>query len=401
MAQVQILGLITPMMAAVFMVVFLVLWKRGGMGRYVLAFAGGYFFFGLGFLMASLLPSTDAFYVFPLVQLLYSLGCACAVWGGANRVGQTVSMPALTYTYVVSAITLAIAVAVSDQIEPRVYIANTGYGLIFALGTIAMLQSNRRSALDVLVIVLFAATATQFLVRPVLTLLVAGGTDAEGYRDSMYYSVLSVVVTIQSLVGAVILVGACAWDQVLSERERAMRDMLTGLRARRAFEQDALALIERAKHEGVPVSLVVADIDNFKSVNDVYGHQVGDHGIAAFGTVISAMIRNSDIAGRIGGEEFCILAWNCDGNQAEAMANRIRRRFSETAVPGMSPDVRLTASFGVALRSEGEGYGKLFARADAELYRAKETGRDRVCYDKPMDTVTPLPVQEKMSGAAG
>ncbi|MFA6218376.1 MAG: GGDEF domain-containing protein [Erythrobacter sp.] len=383
------------MMAAVFMVVFLVLWKRGRMGRYVLAFAGAYFFFGFGLLVTSLLPATDDFYVFPLSHLLYTLGCVCAVWGAVSRAGQTVSLPALGYIYVVSAVTLMIAVAVSDRIEPRIYIANTGYGLIFVLGTLALLQANRRSAIDMLVIVLFTVTATQFLIRPVLTLLIAGGSSAADYRESIYYSVLSVVVTIQTLVGAVTLIGACTWDQVVAERERALRDVLTGLRARRAFEQDALAVIERAKHESVPLSMVVADIDSFKSVNDVYGHQVGDRGIAAFGSVIAGMIRNSDIAGRIGGEEFCILAWNCDGAQAEAMAERIRRRFSETAVAGMPSDVRLTASFGVAARIEGEGYGKLFARADAELYRAKDSGRNRVCCDRPTDTVMVFAVQEK------
>lgn len=383
MAQEQILGLITPMMAAVFMTVFLVLWKRGRMGRYVLAFAGAYFFFGLGFLATHLVPDTGASYVFPLTQLLYSLGCVCAVWGAANRVGQAVSLPVLGYVYGISAVTLLVAIAASGQTDPRLYIVNTGYGVMFALGTMALLQANRRSAIDILVIVLFAASATQFLVRPVLTLLIVGGSGASDYRESMYYSVLSVAITIQSLMTAVTLVGACTWDQVIAERERAMRDMLTGLRARRAFEQDALAVIERAKQEGVYISLIVADIDHFKSVNDVYGHQAGDQGIAAFGSVIAGMIRNSDVAGRIGGEEFCIIAWNCDGSQAEAMAERIRRRLGDTPVSGLPAEVRLTASFGVAERLESEGYGKMFARADAELYRAKETGRNRVCFARP------------------
>jgi diguanylate cyclase (GGDEF)-like protein len=402
MSQEQIIGLITPMMAAVFMTAFLVLWKRGQMGHYVLAFAVSYFFFGVGFLVTHLIPDTGAFYVFPLTQLFYAAATVLVVWGAANRVGQTVSLPVLGFIYVVAALTLMLAVAVSDQTGPRLYIVNTGYGVMFTLGTVALLNSPRRNAIDVLVIILFAMTATQFLVRPVLTLLIAGGSTAEDYRQSVYYSVLSVAVTIQGLMTAVTLVWACAWDQIVAERERSQLDVLTGLRARRAFEQDALSVMERAKAEGVSISLVVADIDHFKGVNDVYGHQVGDNGIAAFGGIIAGMIRNSDIAGRIGGEEFCILAWNCDATQAVAMAERIRRRLSETPIAGMPGDVRITASFGIADRIEGEGYGKMFARADAELYRAKDAGRNRISTAGSAPIVTPIsaPREVKASSAA-
>ncbi|QKG71142.1 GGDEF domain-containing protein [Erythrobacter mangrovi] len=389
------------MMAAVFMTVFLVMWKRGQMGRYVLAFAGAYFFFGLGFLVTQPLPGFSEDFVFPITHLLFSLACACAVWGAVNRVGESVSLPAMGYIYLVSAITLLATTAASDQVDARFYIVNAGYGLMFTLGTMAMLQAKKRSAIDVLVIVLFAISATQFLVHPVFAVLLDSGSSTSNYRDSIYYTVLNVAVTIQALITAVTLIGACAWDQVVAERERMLCDVLTGLRARRAFEQDSLAVIERAKQEGVSVSLVVADIDNFKSVNDVYGHQVGDNGIAAFGAVIAGMIRNSDVAGRIGGEEFCILAWNCDGVQAEAMAERVRRRLSDTPVSGLPADVRLTASFGVAERLDGEGYGKMFARADVELYRAKENGRNCVCFSRAADVVAPLVSPEAKRGAAG
>ncbi|MEZ5679996.1 MAG: GGDEF domain-containing protein [Erythrobacter sp.] len=397
----QILGLITPLMAMIFVSAFLLLWKRGKMGPYVLAFAGAYFFFGLGFVATHLLPDTGAFYVFHLTQLFYTAGCVCIIWGTANRAGQHVSLPALGIVYALSALTLAVAVGVSDETGPRLYIVNAGYGIMFTIATMVMLQAPRRNAIDTMLMVIFAITAAQFMIRPVLTLLIAGGSAATDYRESVYYSVLSVAVTIQSIATGVSLIWACAWDLIQSERERAKRCVLTGLRSRRAFEQDALVTMERAKQEGVPVALVVADIDNFKSVNDVFGHQAGDKAIAIFGSVIESMIRHTDIAGRIGGEEFCILAWNCDDASAKAMADRIRLRFADTAIPGLPGENRLTASFGVASRREGEGYGKLFARADAELYRAKETGRNRVCADLRKNTVTPLhPVSAKREAEA-
>ena len=384
----QILGLVTPAMALIFMAMFLVLWKRGNMGSYVLGFAVAYFCLGLGFLITHLVPDPGAFYVFHATQVLYTLGTGALIWAAAKRVGQHVSIRALAVVYAISALTLAAAIFLSNDTGPRLYIINTGYGVMMVIGTMALFNVQRRNAIDTLIAVLFAFAAINLFVRPVLTLIIAGGSDASAYRESIYYSVLSVAVTVASLMTGLALIGACAWDMVIAERERGERDMLTGLRARRAFEQDAIAIIERAKQEGVPVGLVVADIDHFKAVNDVYGHQVGDKAITAFGGVIADMIRNSDIAGRIGGEEFCILAWNCDDERAEAMAERVRRRFSETAVPGMPSNNRLSASFGVAARKAGEGYGKLFARADAELYRAKESGRNRVCRVEKANVVT-------------
>ncbi len=387
----QILGLITPMMAMVFVVVFLVLWRRGRMGNYVLAFAASYLFFGFGFVATHVLDPGQ-WYVFHLTQLFYSLGSACAVWGAARRMGQRVSLGGLAIVYFLSAATLAVAVAMSPETEPRLHIVNSGYAVMFLMGTMAMLQAQRRTAIDTLVVVLFAVSSAQFLIRPVLTLLLAGGSEASVYRESIYYSVLSVAVTIQSLMTAVTLVGACLYDQIQAVREQAEIDGLTGLRTRRAFEQDVVELLEKAKQEYLPVSLVVADIDHFKAVNDVWGHQIGDHAIARFGEVIRATIRDTDIAGRIGGEEFCILAWNCDEEAAVTMAERIRRKFAEVQIKGMPDDHRLTASFGAAGRGEGEGYGKLFARTDSALYRAKDAGRNRTVRDgeKQGGVVTPI-----------
>ncbi|HCO47614.1 MAG TPA: GGDEF domain-containing protein, partial [Erythrobacter sp.] len=83
--------------------------------------------------------------------------------------------------------------------------------------------------------------------------------------------------------------------------------------------------------------------------------QAGDKAIAQFGEIVRGTIRETDIAGRIGGEEFCILAWNCDEQAAVSLAERIRRKFAQAQIEGLPGDQRLTASFGVAGRGEGEG----------------------------------------------
>lgn len=388
----QIMGLITPTMAIVFAAVFFVMWWRGKMGSYVLAFSACYFFFALGFGFTHLFD-TGSPYVFHVTQFFYTVSTAVAIWGVTRRAGQAPYLGVLLVIYGLAATTLTAAVVVTPDIAPRLIIINVGYGSMFLVCIMSLLGAQRREAIDKLIIGTQALVGAQFMIRPVLTLLIEHAIPAAIYRESVYYSVLNLSLSLVSLMSAMVLVGACVYDQIKAVREQAEVDGLTKLRTRRAFEQDVVELLEKAKQEYMPISLVVADIDHFKAVNDVWGHQIGDHAIARFGEVVRETIRDTDVAGRIGGEEFCILAWNCEEEAAVTMAERIRRKFAEAQVAGMPDDHRLTASFGVAGRGEGEGYGKLFARTDAALYRAKETGRNRTVRDadaKKRGVVTPI-----------
>ena len=377
----QIMGLITPAMSIVFVAVFVVMWWRGKMGAYVLGFALAYVFFALGFASTHLF-NTGSPYVFHVTQFFYTLSVATGVWALTSRAGQPPYLGVLLVIYGLSATTLAVAVLTSNDITSRLIIVNVGYGSMYIVCVMSLLGAQRREAIDKLIIATQSLVAAQFMIRPVLTLLIEQGIAADVYRESVYYSVLNLALAFISLMSAMVLIGACVYDQIKQVREQADLDGLTGLRTRRAFEQDVVAAMERAKQECVPISLVVADIDHFKAVNDVWGHQIGDRAIAQFGEIIKRTVRECDIAGRIGGEEFCILAWNCQEEAAVTMADRIRVNFAKTAIDGMPEDHRLTASFGAAGRGQGEGYGKLFARTDAALYRAKADGRNRTVRDE-------------------
>ena len=396
----QILGFITPTMAIVFFFVFLVMWHRGKMGNYVLAFAASYILFAIGFMITHV-ADTAASWTWHATQFFYTLSLVVGTWGLARRVDQPAHLGIFLTIYLLAAFTLGFAIVMSAEIGTRLIIVNIAYGAIKLVCMMILLGAPRREAIDKLIIAFQAVMAAQFFVRPSMTLMVENSILADAYRDSIYYSVLNFSLTLLSLLGAVILIGACIYDQIRAVREKAELDLLTGLRTRRGFEQDVLARIEQAKVEGVPVSLVVADIDHFKAVNDVWGHQVGDRAIAAFGKVIENTVRDNDIAGRIGGEEFCVLAWNCGGDAAVAMAERIRMGFAEVKVDGMPGDHRLTASFGVAGRREGEGYGKVFARADAALYTAKQEGRNRtVRGSRDVSTIAQLLTDKEKTEAA-
>ena len=388
----QIMGLITPTMAIVFCAVFLIMWWRGKMGSYVLGFAAAYGLFAVGFGVTHLFD-TGSPYVFHVTQFFYTMATGAALWALAKRANLPTNLGSILIIYALTAATLFVTVVTSSDVSSRLIVVNMGYGAMKLVTVMVLLQAPRREAIDKLIIFTQAVFAAQFFIRPVLTLMLEQGIAADAYRESIYYSVLNLSLALISLVSAMVLVGACVYDQIKAVRESAELDGLTGLRTRRAFEQDVVELLEKAKQECLPVSLVVADIDHFKAVNDVWGHQTGDNAIKQFGEVVASTIRDTDIAGRIGGEEFCILAWNCDEQAAVSMAERIRKKFAELQIDGMPEDHRLTASFGVAGRGEGEGYGKLFARTDSALYRAKDTGRNRTVRDgegKKSATITTI-----------
>ncbi len=158
-------------------------------------------------------------------------------------------------------------------------------------------------------------------------------------------------------------------------------DTLTGLTNRRRFHELATVELARARRYGTPLALVIADLDHFKEVNDHHGHQVGDHALTHAARVLAAAVRDVDVISRHGGEEFAILLPMTDAAGAAEVAERCRRRLSESPldVPGVGP-IQITASLGVA-SATGAALGSLddlLQHADAALYRAKAGGRDRV-----------------------
>jgi diguanylate cyclase len=159
----------------------------------------------------------------------------------------------------------------------------------------------------------------------------------------------------------------------------ARTDVLTGLANRRAFDETAEYEIQRAVRYGTPLTLVIADIDHFKAINDTHGHHTGDAVLIDFARVLTASVRGIDLVGRWGGEEFIILMPGTDRDEAPLAAERMRLAVAgaPTRIDGKTCGV--TASFGVAtLSPEAPTLEALLGCADAALYRAKENGRNRV-----------------------
>ena len=159
----------------------------------------------------------------------------------------------------------------------------------------------------------------------------------------------------------------------------ARTDALTGLANRRAFDEAAEQEVQRALRYNTSLALVMTDLDHFKTINDHYGHHVGDQVLQHFSRILGDSVRNIDLVGRWGGEEFAILMPGTNLEDAVQAAERMRQAVQQATQPMADREFRYTASFGVAeLRTDTPTMVSLLGRADAVLYRAKDLGCNRV-----------------------
>lgn len=156
-------------------------------------------------------------------------------------------------------------------------------------------------------------------------------------------------------------------------------DKLTGVFNRRAFEEQAAAEYTRAKRHGHPLTVILLDIDNFKAINDTYGHKIGDSVLCNVAELAQKGIREIDYLGRIGGEEFAILLPETEVAQATEIAERIRHKMMTTSTNIEGHQIHYTSSFGVApLESSHASLEKALRNADNAMYRSKREGRNLV-----------------------
>lgn len=169
--------------------------------------------------------------------------------------------------------------------------------------------------------------------------------------------------------------------------EAARTDSLTGLPNRRAIEDWAARQLRGAARHGFPLWVAIGDIDNFKSVNDTFGHDAGDIVLKTFGNVLRKCTRASDICGRLGGDEFVLVMTHVESEYIEETVNRFREHFAVLSFPLLGQTVRATASFGVAGTVDNElpDFGSLLSKADQMLYESKRAGRNlvRVAFSAP------------------
>jgi diguanylate cyclase (GGDEF)-like protein len=172
--------------------------------------------------------------------------------------------------------------------------------------------------------------------------------------------------------------------------QQALVDGLTGLANRRLCTAALEKELARASRFDEPLALVLTDIDDFKHINDRWGHPTGDEVLKVFAETLQSSVREIDLAGRWGGEEFALLLPGTDLHGGHELAERVRRRLVRRKF--IAPDgerIRITASFGVAAFPEAQSQEELVAASDGALYDAKRSGKNRVAVAEPLGAETP------------
>lgn len=224
----------------------------------------------------------------------------------------------------------------------------------------------------------FLLAGLAFAVRGLQIVILATTTEqalrdfASGYRAFLWVFIAEIVWVNISLVTLVV-------GQLVAEiRRLADRDGLTGVYTRR-YAMDCLHRdVQRARRSGRSLACVLIDLDDFKKINDQYGHDGGDAALLHVCHVFAANLRATDIFGRFGGEEFILVCEDTNAHTATELAERLRRALESQPITLRDRSVSLTASFGIAQLHPVDDVQALLKRADAALYRAKRAGRNRI-----------------------
>jgi diguanylate cyclase (GGDEF)-like protein len=301
---------------------------------------------------------------------------ACGMVWNAARVfhGRKPNLPGL----VLGALAWIAAVMVLQSRDPALRLTiGAAIVAIYAALTAAELWSERRKSLQrrwpaIAVPVLHGFV----LLLPILLgdLLIPAG---QKFDSSIWVMVFSIELVLYA-VGTVFVIFMLVSERTVTvHKTAASMDPLTGMLNRRGFSEACARVIEREAGAGRPVTVLIFDIDHFKSINDRFGHPAGDELLKLFSTLVLGTLRISDLSGRIGGEEFAALL-PCPLEEGVLAAERVREAFEASGIVCEEGPVDTTVSIGVAGGPAGTELEVLLAAADTALYQAKRGGRNRV-----------------------
>jgi diguanylate cyclase (GGDEF)-like protein len=248
----------------------------------------------------------------------------------------------------------------------------TPFALAVLSSSFAVLSSRRRLTVDRFLGGLMLVTGLHFIAKAGLTALVGNGTTAKDYIHTDYALISQSATAILMVAVGLTLLAVLVLEIMADQQSESERDALSELANRRGFDRRVLSLL-KASQAG-PHAVIICDLDHFKSINDNFGHHIGDLVIQSFGAVIRNYAPATSATGRIGGEEFAVFLPSTPLDVALSLAQTLRK--ATTTIEGLP--VKPTASFGVASLASASDLQDAYRRADKALYEAKNAGRDRV-----------------------
>ena len=301
---------------------------------------------------------------------------ACGMVWNAARVfhGRKPNLPGLllgAIAWIAAGLTLA-----AEASALRMTIG-AGIVALYAALTAAELWSERRRSLQKRWLAVAVPALHGFvLMLPILLGDLLHARESE-FASSIWVTVFAIELVLYAIGTVFVIFMLVSERAVTAHKTAASTDPLTGMFNRRGFAEACSRVIEREAHAGRPVTVLIFDIDHFKSINDRFGHPAGDEILKLFAAVVINGLRITDLSGRIGGEEFAALL-PCALEEGVIVAERVRETFAGAGLVDETGPVDTTVSIGVAGGPAGTELEVLLAAADTALYQAKRGGRNRV-----------------------
>jgi diguanylate cyclase (GGDEF)-like protein len=343
-------------------------------------FAMSFSFGMLNFLLEFAVAASDPSFILPVTAYMAFVGAlACFAAGIAHLHDR---QPPWKTIAAVAVAALAVRISIDGLAREsllRLALYQLPYFSLQAIGAGIAWRWPRPGVGGKLLAALLSLSALHYLVKPFVAIASGGaGQGPDTYLATDYAMFSQASGTVLGVAVALLLLVILVRDVLADFTEQSQTDKLSGLLNRRGFETSLEESLRRAAETGLPVSLVICDLDHFKAINDTYGHAAGDRVIEAFSQLLRECLADHRSAARVGGEEFAVLLPGSDLFTARLFAENVRSAFAMQTVEELPETTRLTASFGVAQLAPGEAAFEFQERADNALYQAKRNGRDRV-----------------------
>jgi diguanylate cyclase (GGDEF)-like protein len=376
----QLVQLIIPGITAVFSLGFACAWLYDRRLRYLRFLAASFVAFALGSAV-QICHLPDEWRSNALISAtFYMLSIQLLAEGVLRRAGLYLRLATHASTFALVLGGTYYFSFVTSNLLVRVYILNLSAGLLMVFTAVRFRKRcNGRTVNHLLLWVLLIFGASFFIRTPLTTIQPLPHSAAPFAQTIFWVSLQLSLALMGALLGLVLLAAAMSdvIDRLTLERDL---DSLTETLNRRAFER--LAGHRVADKRSYPLALIAFDIDNFKSINDRYGHAAGDAVLRQFAAILRAAVREKDVVARIGGEEFVLLLPGADDKFAYQIAERLRALLESSRFNEIEATLCVTTSAGIARYRPGEAVAALLARADHLLYAAKHAGRNRVVTER-------------------
>jgi diguanylate cyclase (GGDEF)-like protein len=371
--------LLNPAIMVVLTTTFIILARRRPAYRYPKLLAVAFGFSGAAFAANDFLCEFDGPALRVAVNGLFTIAIMLACLSAYVRTSARIPTTLFVALLVGGASAFYWYLFVDTSTVARIYVVNATYASIALVTTVSLLISKPRTLIDWLFVGFTTLLLFLALGRPIALFLNELDTNAGGaLENSVYWASIQALTPVLALSLALAFTSAFCVQAFNELRLQADIDFLTGLLNRRGFEVPATKLLS----QGTAAAIMVADIDNFKRINDTFGHAIGDRVIRAVAHVLAQSAR-ATLTARSGGEEFTLLFNDENRSHLLAEAGEIRTRLSALRIDGLPHDELVTLSIGIHVRENNEGLAEITARADEALYVAKAGGKDQAIITHP------------------